>query len=160
MEVLFWLCAFAILYPYVVFPVTLWVCSRFVTRHRQQATVEVDIVEPFTVIIPAHNEEAHVARKIREIIPSLEIHPENALLIVSDHSSDNTIDVASAIEHPQVQVVENKLGRGRALATNFAVGLARNEFLIFTDVETRVPAETIGTMVKVLRQEHVGCVNA
>jgi biofilm PGA synthesis N-glycosyltransferase PgaC len=162
MEFVFWLCVFVVVYPYVVFPMTLWVSSKFIgeSGRRGHKTEGDESVAPITIIVPVHNEETHVARKIRETIPSLETHLQNALLIVSDHSSDNTVAAASAIAHPQVQIVENKLGRGRALATNFAVRLARNEYIVFTDVETRVPAETIRAMVDALRRERIGCVNA
>jgi cellulose synthase/poly-beta-1,6-N-acetylglucosamine synthase-like glycosyltransferase len=162
MEAVFWICVFATLYPYTVFPTILWAGSKVAgVADRQPKSGEEDAdVEPFTMVVPAHNEEINVGEKIRETIPLLEKHPQSVLLIVSDHSTDNTVAVASAIVHPQVRVLENKLGRGRALATNFAVGLARTEFLVFTDIETRVPAETIRAMIYALRRERVGCVNA
>jgi cellulose synthase/poly-beta-1,6-N-acetylglucosamine synthase-like glycosyltransferase len=162
MATVFWFCVFATLYPYVVFPATLWICTTLAgaANRRREPVDALEIIEPFTIIVLAHNEEAHIERKIRESIPVIEIHPQSVLLIVSDHSSDRTVAVASAIAHSQVKVVESTFGRGRALASNFAVGLSQHEFLLFTDVETRVPPETARTMFSILRSERVGCVNA
>ena len=162
MEIVFWTCVFATLYPYVVFPTTLWIYSMVAGKADQhRSTVdEVATIAPCTIIVLAYNEEKHIAGKISEMIPALELNPQNVLLVVSDYSSDCTVAVAAAIGHPQVRVVENKLERGRALASNFAVGLADNEFLVFTDVETHAPAETVRTMVKALGCNRVGCVNA
>ena len=162
MEIVFFIFVFAALYPYIVFPAILWVWSIVLGKAdpARPAKVEAASIPPCTIIVLAHNEEARVAAKVRESIPALEANPQNALLIVSDHSSDRTVEVASAIGHRQVQVVENRLARGRALASNFAVGLAKHEFLIFTDAETQVPAQTFSTMIATLSRKGVGCVNA
>jgi poly-beta-1,6-N-acetyl-D-glucosamine synthase len=161
-EFLFWFCAFATLYPYVAFPAILWICSTLVNESDFDDTpiAAGERLAPFTIVVLAHNEEGQIAGKIADTLPVLETNPQNVLLVVSDYSSDNTVAVGSAIGHAQVQVVENKRGRGRALASNFAAGLARNEYLVFTDVETRVPTETVRAMVGALGRGRTGCVNA
>lgn len=161
MEFAFWFFVVSCFYPYVIFPTILRACAMIARRpERNRASVDGSTgAEPFTIILLVHNEEANVERKIKETIPSLETHSQNLLLVVSDHSSDNTVAVATAVAHPQVRVVASRVGRGKALASNFAVGLADNELLLFTDVETLVPDETIRTMLSVLRCEGVGCVN-
>jgi len=162
MELVFWLCVLAVLHPYVLFPTILWTCSVIVdaTDDRKQPTDYSHSADPFTIIVCAHNEESHIEKKIRDTIPLLETHPQNVMLVVSDHSSDNTVAIATAIGHSQIKVIENKLGRGRALASNFAVGAAKNEWLIFTDVRCYVSKETIAAMLDVLHHNHIGCVNA
>jgi cellulose synthase/poly-beta-1,6-N-acetylglucosamine synthase-like glycosyltransferase len=161
MEISFFICVAAVLYPYVVFPAILWASAKLVGSVDYGRTVPHKDVgtEPFTIILAVHNEQARVANKIKETISVLETHPQNTMLVISDHSSDDTVAVASAIAHPQVRVLKSKFGRGKALASNFGVGLATNELLVLTDVETRVPDETVGAMLSALRCDGVGCVN-
>jgi cellulose synthase/poly-beta-1,6-N-acetylglucosamine synthase-like glycosyltransferase len=159
-EIAFWGCSIAALYPYAGYPAILSLAARFGDANDRPAgkLAPLATAEPFTMIVPAHNEEANVSEKIRQTIPLL-ANPESKLLIVSDHSTDATLAAARASGHPQVLVVENAGGRGRALATNFAVGFAQTEVLIFSDVEARVPEMTVQRMLAVLAVPQVGCVN-
>jgi cellulose synthase/poly-beta-1,6-N-acetylglucosamine synthase-like glycosyltransferase len=159
-EIGFWGCSLAALYPYAGYPAILWLAGSLADPNERPADKLEPLAtdEPFTMIVPAHNEEANVPEKIRLTIPLL-ANRESRLLIVSDYSTDSTLAVASASAHPQVLVVENAGGRGRALATNFAVAFAQTEVLVFSDVETRVPASTVQRMLAALGCSDVGCVN-
>ena len=164
MEFLFWFCAVAAIYPYTLFPGALWVASA-VFRPDRAAGVRAGEqpsfnAAPFSVIVAAHNEEKNIVRKIEELIPALALDPKNELIVVSDHSSDGTIVAAKSVVHPRIRVLDNAGIRGKAGATNHAVPHAQNECLVFSDVETRVPTETITKMVEMLGRPQVGCVNA
>src|ERR1700694_3941897 len=161
MECLFWFSVVTAVYAYTVFPGVLWVASIFVgapgVRGAEQPSPNAG---SFSMIVPAHNEERNIARKIEEVLAALALNPKNELIIVSDHSTDGTIMVAKSIVHPQIRVLDNAGFRGKAGATNHAALYAQNEFLVFTDVETRVPTETVTKMVEMLGRRGVGCVNA
>jgi cellulose synthase/poly-beta-1,6-N-acetylglucosamine synthase-like glycosyltransferase len=164
MEILFWFSALAAIYAYTFFPGALWVASVVVRLGR---THSVRVAEqpsrnaaPFSMIVAAHNEEENIIRKIAEVVPALALDSKNELIIVSDHSSDGTILAAESIVQPRIRVLDNAGFRGKAGATNHAVLHAQNEYLVFSDVETRVPTETITKMVAMLGRPYVGCVNA
>jgi len=164
MEFLFWFSAVAAIYAYTFFPGLLWLASIVVrlggtpgVRLAEQPSAN---GEPFSMIVPAHNEEANIVRKIGQVLAALALNPKNELIIISDHSTDRTILAAQSIVHPQIRVLDNAGFRGKARATNHAVLQAQNECLVFTDVETRVPTETITKMIEMLSRSGVGCVNA
>jgi cellulose synthase/poly-beta-1,6-N-acetylglucosamine synthase-like glycosyltransferase len=163
MEFVCWFSAVAAIYAYTVFPGALWLASVVVRRRGRGVGVADQPsrdVAPFSIIVAAHNEAKNIVRKIEELIPALALDPKNELIVVSDHSSDGTIVAAKSVVHPQIRVLDNAGIRGKAGATNHAVPCAENECLVFSDVETRVPTETITKMVEMLGRPHVGCVNA
>jgi cellulose synthase/poly-beta-1,6-N-acetylglucosamine synthase-like glycosyltransferase len=163
MEYLFWFCAIAAVYTYTLFPAALWVASCLARRGKPQPGDSASLSSlpgPFSMIVAAHNEEANIVRKIEELLPALALDPRSELLVISDYSTDGTLAVARALRHKQVRVLENLGIRGKAGATNHAVAQARNECLVFSDVDTHVPIETITKMAERLARPGVGCVNA
>jgi len=163
LEYLFWFCAVAAAYPYTIFPLTLWLMSLMAAddpwRHRADQEYELES-SSFSMIVPAHNEDPYIVRKIEQTLSALALNSTNELIIVSDYSTDDTVAAVRSIAHPQVRVIENAGSRGKAGATNYAMPFARNELLVLSDVETRVPTETVTAMVDMLRRPGVGCVNA
>ena len=162
MEAAFWASVFGVLYPYIVYPLILLVARR-IGSNRSEAAPDGDnraAPRPFSMIVAAHNEETAIARKVAEMVPLLAADPRSELIIVSDHSSDGTVAAAKALEHPQVRVIENPGARGRAGAHNYAVAVARNDCILFSDVDTRVPEDTVARMVRALcelYQEALSC---
>jgi cellulose synthase/poly-beta-1,6-N-acetylglucosamine synthase-like glycosyltransferase len=161
-EYLFWLGAIAAIYPYALFPAALWIASAIIGSRASTASRAPDPQSrvSFSMIVAAHNEQADIVRKIEEVLPALALGPANELIIVSDYSSDGTVAAAKSVAHPQVRVLVNTGVRGKAGAINYAVPHARNEHLVFSDVETRVPVETISKLVDMLDHPRVGCANA
>src|ERR1700693_240318 len=164
MEILFWFCAVAAIYPYTLFPAALWMANIVVLLGRASGVRVADQpsfnAAPFSMIVAAHNEEKNIVRKIGEILPALALNPKSELIIVSDHSSDGTILAARSIAHPRIRALDNDGTRGKAGAINHAVPHAQDEYLVCSDVETRVPTETIVEMVEMLGRPRIGCVNA
>lgn len=75
----------------------------------------------YSVIIPAHNEEASIAKTIEIIEKTLNIDYE--LVVVNDHSQDSTVDIVKNLinKYPNLRLVDNvKPGCfGNALKTGF-----------------------------------------
>ncbi|MDA9464507.1 glycosyltransferase [Bradyrhizobium sp. CCBAU 53415] len=164
MLLFFWLSAICAVYSYSGYPIILWFARHLVAvnddlkgRIEQRAAAN---SASFTMIVAAYNEGPHIRRKIESTRDALEKNPDNELIVVSDHSTDDTVAASERLRHPQVRVLENEGRRGRAGAHNYAIRYAKNEFVIFSDVETRVPAETILKMVDILALPGIGCVNA
>jgi glycosyltransferase involved in cell wall biosynthesis len=163
LEYLFWFCAVVAVYPCTIFPLVLWLTSLIAGDDPRRPVVNQERElesSSFSMIVPAHNEAANIVRKIEQTLPALALDPANEMIIVSDYSIDDTVAAAKSIAHPQVRVIENAGGRGRAGATNYAMSFARNEIRVLSDVETRVPTETVAAMVDMLRRPGIGCVDA
>jgi glycosyltransferase involved in cell wall biosynthesis len=163
MRSILWLSVIIGAYPYTGYPIILWLVLAIKGREGAPsavASVAATQSPPFTMIIAAHNEALTLPKKIKETLEALEADPRNELLIISDHSTDQTVEVVSDLRHAQIRVAENTKGRGRASAHNCAAQQARNEVLIFSDADTVVPTATIRAMVCTLARSRVGCVNA
>ena len=163
-EAAFWVCALVAIYPYAIFSFFIYV-AEFLSRKRPGAPdVGAEAVQMsrsgLTHIVAAHNEETMIAQKISAILSTLDSNQANEVIVVSDHSTDGTLAAAEEVKDPRVLVVANTGERGRAGAANLAVKLAKNEILIFSDVETTVPRETVDKLVAALMQPDIGCANA
>jgi cellulose synthase/poly-beta-1,6-N-acetylglucosamine synthase-like glycosyltransferase len=161
---LFWICTTLAVYPYAIYPAIVWFVTRLRPRHVRQNggwSARLCIARPpVTHIVAAHNEEALIEQKIRDILATMQDEPRSELVVVSDYSTDRTFERACAFAGERVTVAVNDQSRGKAGAHNKAVQLARNEILIFSDVETRAPKVTIDALIGALEQPEVGCANA
>ena len=89
-----------------------------------------------SVIIPARNEEASLGKCLESLVSEAEVAFE--ILVVNDHSSDRTAEIAGSF--PGVRVIEagplcqGWTGKNNALACGTRE--ARGEWLLFTDADT------------------------
>ncbi len=89
---------------------------------------------PFlTVLIPAYNEEAGLARCVEAVLAELEaLNVEAEILMVDDGSRDRTGEIAQtlAAQHARVRVVRHPVNRGLGAAFLTAVAQAQGDWLI------------------------------
>jgi chlorobactene glucosyltransferase len=92
-----------------------------------------------TVIIPARNEEANIARVVRSVAAQKGIRE---ILVVDDQSQDRTGEILAGLqtEIPELRTIRLEslpagwTGKSHAVAT--AARLAASEWLLFTDADT------------------------
>lgn len=99
-----------------------------------------------SIIIPALNE----ADSIRETLRSLQSFDEAEIILVDGGSADNTIQIA---ENYNVKILHAPRGRGSQLA--FGGNFAKGEILWFVHADTRVSADAVEQIKKVLQNPHV-----
>ena len=92
-----------------------------------------------TVIVPAYNEAGFIADTIRSI-QSQTVQPKE-IIVVDDHSSDGTGDVARSLG---VTVLRPEKNTGsKAGAQNFALGHVKTEFVMAIDADTTLAPDAI-----------------
>jgi len=102
----------------------------------------------FTIIVPALNEEAGIARSLEQIRRGADdVGRPYEVLVVDDGSTDGTADAArrlgaTVVQHP------NNMGYGASLKTG--IRHARYDDLIIIDADCTYPADRIGTLLAVL----------
>ena len=84
---------------------------------------------PVTAIIPAYNEERHLSGVIA---PLIEIDEISQIIVVSDGSFDNTVQVASAWDVDVIELPDN-IGKGGAMAAGLHV--AKEDIILFLDAD-------------------------
>lgn len=98
------------------------------------------------------NEELYIAALLESWIPQ---STNTELIIVDDHSSDNTVAIARkyAQEIPNLQVYSGKesgVPPGKLSAFNFAWGLSSGDFVGFMSGDDELPVDAVAQWTRVL----------
>jgi chlorobactene glucosyltransferase len=126
--------------PWLLVPIFLawrWRASRSLD---DEPTVIGDDAPLLSVIVPARNEARNVGRLVRSVLAST--YPRLELVVVDDHSTDGTADVArqAAAGDARLRVVRNpdlpEGWFGKQWACTTGARAARGELLLFTDADT------------------------
>ncbi|HVT93083.1 MAG TPA: glycosyltransferase family 2 protein [Bryobacteraceae bacterium] len=167
--VVFWLCAFLIVYTYLLYPGILF-CAycvaqirsdlRFLAQrgNRRSRNLDRRALPGVSVIVPAHNEEKDLPAKIANL-DEIDYPAEKLQFIfVSDGSEDRTAEILGEINDPRVEVHILSQRGGKASALNYAVERARHEILVFSDSTTLLTSNAIATLARHYVDPTVGAV--
>ena len=138
------------------YPLLLWLRARSAAA---PASAPLPRAWPrLSVILIAHNEEAAIARKLRNLL-ALDYPSERIeIVLVCDGSSDRTEAAAQAVHDPRVRVLAFPQRRGKAACLNDAVAAAQGEVLLFCDVRQRIELGAARLLIARLLQPGVGVV--
>jgi len=111
-----------------------------------------------SILIPAHNEEKHIAQKIQNHL-DLD-YPKDLLqiLIASDGSTDNTVKITKSFNDRRVKVFAFDKRRGKNAVLNEIEHHSNGEILVFTDANALFVKDAIQKLVAGFRDENVGLV--
>lgn len=100
-----------------------------------------------SIIVPAYNEEENIGDVIDKIEQCLDC--EHELVIVNDHSSDNTADIVNGlcVRYPGLKLIENKSDRGFANALRAGFSIAIGDAVIPVMGDLCDDLTTIGQML-------------
>jgi chlorobactene glucosyltransferase len=124
---------------------------------RSLDTMSTEVVEPaplVSVVIPARNEQRNIERCVRSVLSSN--YPALEVIVVDDHSTDGTGDMARAIGDPRLRVINAPnlpagwFGKQWACATG--ASHAAGELLLFTDADTLHGADLLPRAVNAVRE--------
>jgi cellulose synthase/poly-beta-1,6-N-acetylglucosamine synthase-like glycosyltransferase len=128
---LFWVSAAAIVYVYVGYPALLRVWARFGTRLSTRGDAPASVTPGISIVIAAHNEAARLPARIDNLLSLDYPASRRQIIVVSDGSTDNTVDVVRTYAS-LVDLVEVERG-GKAAALNAARPHARFDIVVFAD---------------------------
>lgn len=154
-EGVFW-CSIALLaYTFAGYPTAIWVCARIWPRTPQKRVAH----PPLTIVISAHNEEHHIARKLDSCFGQ-DYPPEHIeVVVVSDGSTDRTGDIVRAYDNARLRLIERRDRRGKAACLNDAMSIVSTEFVIFTDARQRLDKNSVIALMANFWDESVGAVS-
>ncbi|MGH9889320.1 MAG: glycosyltransferase family 2 protein, partial [bacterium] len=114
---------------------------------------------PVTVVVPVYNEEVVILSSLRSLLalhyPSLEI------IVVDDGSTDHTRARAESLEgrHGETVLrVVSKVNGGKASALNTGIALARHQYVLCMDGDSRLDAGTLRAAMRHFADPRVGAV--
>ena len=114
---------------------------------------------PVTVIVPAFNEGPVIQNAIRSLL-DLD-YPAYEILVIDDGSTDDTRARASELEGRYGGVTVRVVGKanaGKAAALNTGIALARHEFVLCMDGDSRLGRETLRRAARHFADDRVGAV--
>lgn len=101
---------------------------------------------PFTIVVPAYNEERRLPTSIRDIRAFFSgINDPFEVLVVIEKSKDRTVELARAAAEGEgrIQVIDNQVHRGKGFAVKSGMLRAKGEIVFFTDADLSTPLAEI-----------------
>jgi glycosyltransferase involved in cell wall biosynthesis len=157
MEFLFWFSVAGVLYPYLGYPLMLRALGLLIRRRGLPSAGW--RLPSVSLIIPVHNEESRVAKKI-ENTAALR-YPDGRLqvLFVSDGSTDRTVEMLRQVRAAATTVVELPVRGGKAAALNAGLAAATNEIVVFSDASIELQPDSLERLVGRFEDSAIGCVS-
>lgn len=158
MAIVFWLALGGVWYAYLGYALLLLLLRRPLADpvHRDPAA------RPgVSIVLPVHNEAAHLADRLRDLL-ALEYPPERLeLVVVSDGSDDGSDEILrdAAARDPRIRALRVAERRGKGNALNVGVAAAHNPILLFVDASIRLEPGALAAIVAPFADPRVSCVS-
>ena len=151
-EVLLGLAAAHVVYTYVVYP---WITSLLPARPpRREGGRTPRLV---SIVIAAREPGTAIANKVRQLLETVTTDCE--IVVVLDGPDPAAGAALAELAHDRLTVRALESPRGKAVALNCAVAIARGDVLVFTDVRQRVAPGAIECLVAELASPDMGAVS-
>jgi cellulose synthase/poly-beta-1,6-N-acetylglucosamine synthase-like glycosyltransferase len=150
LEIVLWFSLGAQLYPYLGYPLVLWIGTLFFTRPIRLAPVTPTV----SLIIAAYNEERVIAQKLGNTL-ALD-YPALETIVSTEGSTDATAAVASGFS--AIKVINGTVRRGKGHAINSAVAQSTGEIIVLSDANALYRSDAIRQLVMPFADPEVGCV--
>lgn len=86
---------------------------------------------PITVCVATFNGSRFIKSQLKSILD--QIYDHDQIIIVDDHSSDNTCDLLSSLSDSRFSIVRNNKNIGHVKSFERAIALAKNNYIFMSD---------------------------
>lgn len=111
-----------------------------------------------SVVVPVHNDAAHLESLIQECLAAIPRYfADYEIIIVDDHSSDTTREVANqlAVRHDPIMVLHNVRRRGYGNALASGIDTARGDYILCLDAGIPVAVSEIARLLPFIERYDV-----
>src|SRR4051794_12310600 len=146
-----------LVYVYIGYPALLGLLSVFLRRPKKQPGYTPII----TVLIAAYNEEADIARKVRQTLELRYPKDKFDILVCSDGSTDRTDQIVREIasRQPRVRLLRVEGRHGKTNAQNQGVKQCRGDVIVFSDATTVYHPDSLALLACHYDDLNVGAVS-
>jgi biofilm PGA synthesis N-glycosyltransferase PgaC len=146
------------LYPFAICPVVF----RLIAGRRREVPEsegEPDGLPSAVLVICALNEERIIRRKMENSLALR--YPEGKLkiVVVSDGSTDRTVDVVREFQKQGIQLIEQPKRRGKIANLNAVLPTRKEAILVLSDANVMYDPDALLCLVARFRDPSVGCVS-
>jgi cellulose synthase/poly-beta-1,6-N-acetylglucosamine synthase-like glycosyltransferase len=151
-----WLCAAAVGYAYVGYPLLVFVLSRLFGRKPAAGTP--DDLPTVSLLVAAHNEAGIIAARVRNALATDYPADKFEVVIATDGCTDATAAAARGIDDPRVRVIEYAVNRGKSSVLNASVPQLNGEIVMLSDANTFTDPDAVRRLVAHFADADVGAV--
>jgi cellulose synthase/poly-beta-1,6-N-acetylglucosamine synthase-like glycosyltransferase len=148
--------AFAVAYVYFLYPSLVVLAARLLPAEPELPPAPT--MPSVSVVIPAHNEEPVIAAKIANCLALEYPRDRIEIVIVSDGSTDGTVQEARRVAVEPVRILEFSQRRGKTAVLNEVIPALRGEIVVQTDANSSLAADAIIEIVRPFADRATGCV--
>lgn len=152
LSIAFWLLALFVLYTYVGYPFLIALLAKVFGKP--------ETYEPYfpalTLIIPAYNEEAYIAKKLDNSLTLDYPREKLQILVVADGSSDKTADIVRQYAERSVELSYIPDRNGKMAAIVRAMDFVRGEIVVFSDANNMYEEKALRELVAPFSNGKVG----
>ena len=154
MDVVFVLMLLVLVYTFFLYPLIVWIWSRFSIEISRDSK----FLPSITVLIPVYNEQLVIQEKLDNCL-SLEYPKERIMFVfASDGSKDQTVEILRQCSDSRVQIFDYSENRGKAVVLNEAVQQLRSDLVILSDASGILDSQAILVLASYFNDENVGAV--
>jgi cellulose synthase/poly-beta-1,6-N-acetylglucosamine synthase-like glycosyltransferase len=150
---LFWISCAIVAYVYLGYPLLLVVWARL--RPRAVVRPPFSVAPAVSIVIAARNEGRQLATRIDNLL-QLDYHGDRQIVVVSDGSTDDTLEVLARYR-AAVDVVTVDAG-GKAIALNTGVARATHDIIVFGDARQVFAKDALVELTAPFHDARVGVV--
>jgi len=144
-KIIFWSSLFLIFYSLIGYPLSLIILDKVFKKKNNR--VDISLRPNVSIIIPAHNEDKVIEKKLRNLITLNYPMEKVEIIIASDNSTDQTNEIVEKFikENKEYNIKLYKVNKrlGKTNAQNEAVKIAKGEILVFSDANAILDKDSI-----------------
>lgn len=158
LQLTFWTSLAVLAYVYAGYPLLVWIRSK-TCRTKPGLKDTGDLPFSLSIVIVAHGESRTLPAKIRSLLNSAGADRIREILIGSDGSTDNTVQVVTALNEPKVRVFDFRERRGKPSVLNDLVPMCQSELVLLADARQLFDPNCIDRLIAHFADPTVGVVS-
>ncbi|MGZ8202906.1 MAG: glycosyltransferase [Burkholderiales bacterium] len=141
-------------YPAALCALTMATALLHVLRRESVAAPAAEEMPSVAILVPACNEERVLEETLRALLalewPLKEIH------VLSDGSTDRTVEIARRFSDEGVQVAAHHANRGKSAVLEDALAALKTDLVMIVDADTRLEPDAVGELAACFADPCVG----
>jgi poly-beta-1,6-N-acetyl-D-glucosamine synthase len=158
LEGFFWFCCAVVAYTYFLYPIFIVILNAVFRRSAKLTSPPCPSPrgegESVSVLLPVHNEEQNLARRLEEL--NRKIEQDGEIIVISDGSTDRSAEIAR--QHG-MRVIEMPTKQGKAAALNAGAAAAHRDILVFADARQRWADDALARLIENFADPAIGAVS-
>ena len=151
LEIAFWVSLAALAWTHLGYPLAIAALARLRPRPARRGAIQPAV----TLVVPAHNEEDVIERKLENVLALDYPGDRLAVVVASDDSSDATHDIVARFEDRGVRLIHCDRG-GKVATQDRAVRETSGEIVAFGDANVEWDADALRELVAPFADPAVG----